>query len=152
MPKPKITGAQIITGLEDFVESLRGASFKVDNPTAPAAVHQITAADVRKLRDEDNPDAFDRNTVDSGPDGDPNEFRGMMGTSGRFAINSRWDFGWDVLVQTDKNFSRTYDIGAYDDFVYRSEIYLTGLDDRSRSAPIGGLQQSDFLRPLAWGR
>ncbi|MEP9388306.1 LPS-assembly protein LptD [Mesorhizobium sp. KR9-304] len=78
-----------------------------------------------------NPEAFDRNTVDSGPDGDPNEFRGMMGTSGRFALNSRWDFGWDVLVQTDKNFSRTYGIGDYTDFVYRSEVYLTGLDDRN---------------------
>ncbi len=78
-----------------------------------------------------NPDAFDANTVDSGPTGDPNEFRGMMGTSGRFAINSRWDFGWDILLQTDKNFSRTYDIGDYADFVYRSEVYLTGLDDRN---------------------
>ena len=55
----------------------------------------------------------------------------MMGTSGRFAINSRWDFGWDVLLQTDKNFSRTYDIDGYNDFVYRSEVYLTGLDDRN---------------------
>lgn len=78
-----------------------------------------------------NPDTFDRNTVDSGPDGDPNEFRGMMGTQGNFAINSRWDFGWNVLVQTDKNFSRTYGIQDYSDFVYRSEVYLTGLEDRN---------------------
>jgi LPS-assembly protein len=78
-----------------------------------------------------NPGSFDSNTVDSGPPGDPNEFRGMMGTSGRFAINSRWDFGWDILVQTDKNFANTYDIGTYGDFVYRSEVYLTGLDDRN---------------------
>ncbi len=78
-----------------------------------------------------NPDKFDYNTVDSGPPGDPNEFRGMMGTSGRFAINSRWNFGWDVLAQTDKNFARTYGIDGYDDFVHRSEIFLTGLDDRN---------------------
>ena len=34
----------------------------------------------------------------------------MVGTKGQFDINPRWTFGWDVLVQTDKNFSRTYDI------------------------------------------
>lgn len=89
--------------------------------------YSVTLAAINQL----NPDRFDRNTVDSGPDGDPNEFRGMMGTTGRFAINSRWEFGWDILAQTDKNFSRTYSIGNYDSFVHRSEIYLTGLDDRN---------------------
>ncbi|MBX3581532.1 MAG: LPS-assembly protein LptD [Rhizobiaceae bacterium] len=78
-----------------------------------------------------NPDNFDYNTVDSGPPGDPNEFRAMMGTTGRFAINSRWDFGWNILAQTDKDFSRTYDIDGYTDFVQRSEVYLTGLGDRN---------------------
>ncbi len=78
-----------------------------------------------------NPDKFDVNTVDSGPTGDPNEFRAMMGTEGRFAINSRWDFGWNILAQTDKNFSRTYSIDNYGGYVYRSEVYLTGLDDRN---------------------
>ncbi|HEY6631671.1 MAG TPA: LPS-assembly protein LptD, partial [Rhizobiaceae bacterium] len=89
--------------------------------------YSVTIAGIHQA----NPDAFDPNTVDSGPDGDPNEFRAMMGTQGRFAINSRWDFGWNVLVQTDKNFSRTYDIDGYNDFVYRSEVFLTGLDDRN---------------------
>jgi LPS-assembly protein len=89
--------------------------------------YSITLAAINQM----NPDKFDKNTVDSGPDGDPNEFRAMMGTTGRFAINSRWDFGWNVLAQTDKNFARTYDIGEYDSFVYRSEVYLTGLDDRN---------------------
>jgi LPS-assembly protein len=78
-----------------------------------------------------NPDKFDANTTDSGPTGDPNEFRAMMGTTGRFALNSRWDFGWDILAQTDKRFSRTYGIAGYNDFVQRSEVYLTGLDDRN---------------------
>ncbi|MEW9807508.1 LPS-assembly protein LptD [Mesorhizobium marinum] len=89
--------------------------------------YSVTLAAINQL----NPDKFDHNTVDSGPDGDPNELRAMMGTSGRFAINSRWDFGWDVMTQTDKNFSRTYDIGEYGNFVYRSEVFLTGLDDRN---------------------
>ncbi len=78
-----------------------------------------------------DPGAFDMNTVDRGREGDPNRLRGMMGTTGQFAINSRWDFGWDILVQSDKNFSRTYGIDGYSDFVHTSEIYLTGLDDRN---------------------
>jgi LPS-assembly protein len=69
--------------------------------------------------------------VDSGPKDDPNKLRGMMGTKGRFAINSRWDFGWDILLQSDKNFSYTYGIDGYSDYVHRSEVYLTGLNDRN---------------------
>lgn len=69
--------------------------------------------------------------VNSGPAGDPNKFRGMMGTKGQFAINERWNFGWDVLLQTDKNFSRTYNIDGYSQPVHQSSIYLTGLSDRN---------------------
>jgi LPS-assembly protein len=80
---------------------------------------------------QNDPQAFDANTVDSGTAGDPTKFRGMMGTKGHFAINSRWDFGWDILAQTDKNFSYTYDIDGYKDYYHRSEVYLTGLNDRN---------------------
>jgi LPS-assembly protein len=84
---------------------------------------------------QNDPDEFidenGRRNVDSGRKGDPNKFRGMFGTQGRFDINPRWAFGWDVLVQTDKNFSRTYEIEKYNDYVHTSEIYLTGLHDRN---------------------
>jgi LPS-assembly protein len=84
---------------------------------------------------QNDPDAFiDENgsrNVDSGREDDPNKFRGMFGTQGRFEINPRWVFGWNALVQTDKNFSRTYNIAGYDTYVHRSEIYLTGLHDRN---------------------
>jgi LPS-assembly protein len=89
--------------------------------------YSVTFAGIHQL----DPDAFDSDTVDHGEPGDPTEFRGMMGTTGQFALNSRWDFGWNILVQTDKNFSRTYNIGEYGSFVQRSEVYLTGLDDRN---------------------
>lgn len=80
---------------------------------------------------QQKPGAFDPNTVDSGLSGDPTRLRGMMGTKGQFAINSRWDFGWDIMLQSDKNFSRTYSIDGFDDYVHRSEVYLTGLNDRN---------------------
>lgn len=69
--------------------------------------------------------------VNSGEVGDPNKFRGMMGTQGNFAINPRWDFGWDVLLQTDKNFSNTYNIEKYNASVHQSSVYLTGLSGRN---------------------
>lgn len=77
------------------------------------------------------PSAFDPNTVDSGPDGDPNEGRAMLGTRGQFDINPRWTFGWDYLAQTDKNFSKTYGIANYAQTVQRNQAYLVGLNDRN---------------------
>ncbi|MCK9554021.1 LPS-assembly protein LptD, partial [Aquamicrobium sp.] len=82
------------------------------------------------IRQQD-PEAFKTGTENRGPDDDLNKFRGMMGTQGQFAINSRWDFGWNVLLQTDKNFSRTYGIDGFERYDYRSEVYLTGLNDRN---------------------
>lgn len=81
------------------------------------------------IRQQD-PEAFKVRTENRGDNSD-NKFRGMMGTKGQFAINSRWDFGWNVLLQTDKNFSRTYGIDGYGDYVHRSEVYLTGLNGRN---------------------
>ncbi|WP_292556471.1 LPS-assembly protein LptD [Mesorhizobium sp.] len=83
---------------------------------------------------QQDPDAFIDSgirNVDSGAAGDPNKFRGMMGTKGQFAINERWNFGWDVLLQSDKNFSRTYAIDGYSETVHQSSVYLTGLNDRN---------------------
>ncbi|MEP6565575.1 MAG: LPS-assembly protein LptD, partial [Mesorhizobium sp.] len=83
---------------------------------------------------QENPDEFIDTggyNVNSGAAGDPNKFRGMMGTKGQFAINPRWEFGWDVLLQSDKNFSRTYTIDGYNDAVHQSTVYLTGLNGRN---------------------
>ena len=80
---------------------------------------------------EMNPDKFDANTVDFRPTGDGNKLSGMVGTKGRFDLNPRWAFGWDTLVQTDKNFSYTYGINGFSGGTHRSEFYLTGLNDRN---------------------
>ncbi len=57
--------------------------------------------------------------------------RGMIGSKGDFEINPRWSFGWDILAQSDKNFSRTYAIDGFSGSVHTSEVYLTGLNDRN---------------------
>jgi len=59
------------------------------------------------------------------------ENRGMIGTTGEFQINPRWKAGWNVLLQSDKNFARSYRIEGFSEAVQRSTIYLTGLSDRN---------------------
>jgi len=79
-----------------------------------------------------DPEGFsDQNSINSGRTGDPNDFRGLIASRGQFDLNSRWQVGWDVLYQTDKNFARTYSIDGYQDFIQDSEVYLTGLNDRN---------------------
>lgn len=60
-----------------------------------------------------------------------NEERGMIGTIGRFDLSDRWTFGWDILAQSDQNFSNTYNIQNFGRTFHTSEIYLSGLGDRS---------------------
>lgn len=73
-----------------------------------------------------DPDAFFPGTPDF------NEVdRGMIGTIGRFDLSDRWTFGWDILAQSDQNFSNTYDIQNFTRTFHTSEIYLSGLGDRS---------------------
>jgi len=69
---------------------------------------------------------FNDYTIDSRQKG-----RFMGGTKGKFTINPYWSYGWDILAQTDRNFSRTYNIDGYDNDVHRSQIYLRGLKDRN---------------------
>ena len=57
--------------------------------------------------------------------------RGMVATTGKFDINPRWTFGWNILAQNDNNFSRTYSIKNYSSYNITNEVYLRGLHDRS---------------------
>lgn len=57
--------------------------------------------------------------------------RGMIASRGQYRFNPRWTFGWDGMLQTDNNFSRTYGISGYSSSTVKSEVYLTGLSNRS---------------------
>jgi len=72
------------------------------------------------------PDEFDANTVDR-----ENTDRGMIASDGRFTINPRWTFGWNVIAQSDKNFARTYGLPGYTSSTVTNEVYLTGLNGRN---------------------
>lgn len=75
---------------------------------------------------QQNPDKFSPALIDSQV-----EARAMLGSTGRFSLNERWSFGWDVLAQTDKDFARTYKIDGYSAYEFTSQAFLTGLNDRN---------------------
>jgi LPS-assembly protein len=63
-------------------------------------------------------------------------FRGSLETTGKFLINDKWSFGWDVALQTDRYFFGNYRVksesltGNY----FResiSNVYLRGKSDRA---------------------
>src|SRR5690606_8217614 len=60
----------------------------------------LRAAGIEQFR----PGVFTPGTSDAEEDA-----RGMIASEGAFKINPRWAFGWDVMVQSDNNFARTYD-------------------------------------------
>lgn len=59
------------------------------------------------------------------------EFRGGVRTTGLFAINRYWEFGWDGTISTDRSFTRDYDVLNDDNDFTTSEVHLTGLRDRN---------------------
>jgi LPS-assembly protein len=74
-----------------------------------------------------NADQFTPNTSDWEEDG----LRGMVASTGHFQINPRWTFGWNVMAQTDNNFSRTYEINGFKGDTFVNEGYLSGLGRRN---------------------
>lgn len=82
----------------------------------------LRAAGIDQMR----PEVFTDGTSDREVDG-----RGMIASEGAFKINPRWAFGWDVMVQTDNNFARTYDLSNFDDRIIKNQVYLNGLGRRN---------------------
>lgn len=73
-----------------------------------------------------NSDSFENGTADRESD-----TRVMGASKGEFHINPRWTFGWDVMVQSDNNFSRTYNLDGFDKETFTNDVYLTGLGTRN---------------------
>ncbi len=75
---------------------------------------------------QQNSDSFEAGTADREDD-----TRFMAASKGEFHINPRWTFGWDVMVQSDNNFSRTYNLEDFDKETFTNDVYLTGLGTRN---------------------
>ncbi|MBB4955878.1 LPS-assembly protein [Agrobacterium vitis] len=76
--------------------------------------------------DQMGKDKFNAGTSDS-----QKTFRGMVGSTGAFTINPRWTFGWNVMAQTDNNFSRTYNLQGFNESTHTNQVYLNGRGDRN---------------------
>lgn len=56
-------------------------------------------------------------------------WRGAVETTGDFALNQDWHYGWDATLQSDRKFLDDYDFN--DDDLITSEAHVTGLWDRT---------------------
>ncbi len=59
------------------------------------------------------------------------EFRGSVQTAGKFHINPRWMWGWDLIATTDRAFGRDYSIPGASGKDITSSVYLTGQTERN---------------------
>lgn len=73
-----------------------------------------------------NTDKFSAGTSDASRD-----LRGLVASKGEFRINPRWTFGWDVMVQSDNNFARTYGVEGLNAATHTNVVYLTGIGERN---------------------
>ncbi|MDU0363450.1 LPS-assembly protein LptD [Rhizobium sp. 25PS6] len=76
--------------------------------------------------DQATPGNFSSGTTDAEADQ-----RGMVASKAEFRINPRWTFGWDVMMQSDNNFSKTYKLRGLASTDRTNQIYLTGLGKRN---------------------
>lgn len=71
-------------------------------------------------------EAFTAGTSDAARD-----TRGLVASKGEFTINPRWTFGWDVMLQSDNNFARTYGVEGLNSSTHTNVVYLTGVGERN---------------------
>jgi LPS-assembly protein len=84
--------------------------------------------------------------------------RGSIETTGRFNINDRWRFGWDIALLSDKWFLQNYKIKSESvgaNYIFldsTSSAFLRGVGDRSffdlRGYYFQGLSYADFQKQL----
>ncbi len=71
---------------------------------------------------QQSPGDFDPSTYDR-----LEQERIAVQTSGQFELNPRWQFGWQWLWQSDRNFTRTYGVTSQANVDVTNQVYLTGL-------------------------
>nr|WP_210294883.1 LPS-assembly protein LptD [Rhizobium sp. BK491] len=84
--------------------------------------HTLRVAGISQM----NPGAFTAGTTDA-----EHKTRGMISSKADFRINPRWTFGWDVMAQSDNNFSRTYGLDGLNQSTHTNQAYLTGIGKRN---------------------
>ena len=59
------------------------------------------------------------------------DFRGSIKTEGKFALDPYWDWGWDIIAESDETFRRFYNLDSRLKTDRVSQVYLEGLHDRN---------------------
>ena len=89
------------------------------------------------------------------------DWRGAVETSGRFALNDKWTWGWDGTLVSDRTFMQDYSLGRFRSPVVVfsavptdaiSQLYLTGVGRRSffdaRTMHFYGFSEADVQRQI----
>ena len=89
------------------------------------------------------------------------DFRGAVETTGRFALNDKWTWGWDGTLVTDRTFMQDYSLGRFRSptVVFAavptdaiSQLFLTGVGTRSffdaRTMYFYGFSEADTQRQI----
>ncbi len=93
---------------------------------------------------QNDPSAFTAGTSDAHAD-----TRVMVASKAKFEINPRWTFGWNAMVQSDNNFSKTYKLTGVSETPFTNEAYLTGIGKRNFFDLRGyyfNIQDTDYSR------
>lgn len=90
--------------------------------------------------------AIEDDTV-PGLNSDLGDWRGSLQTRGRFSLASWWKYGWDVTLESDESFRRTYQLDSILQTDRVNVAYLQGLSERNYFAAnfyhFGGLFLND---------
>ena len=70
---------------------------------------------------------------ETGPnfDSDLGNWRGSLQTKGLFSLSSWWKYGWDVTIESDESFRRTYKLDPIIQTDRVNVAFLQGLSDRN---------------------
>ena len=109
-----------------------------------SGAYEVDAGGIRQLSRKRLPAPGDR------------KWRWFARTKGEFAFNTRWKWGFEGAVQSDRAMMRTYDIDSRD--MIHSRLWLSGLDGRNwfyaETGHFRGLRDADTRahdpRTLPW--
>ncbi|MFD1702689.1 LPS-assembly protein LptD [Methylopila henanensis] len=116
---PMFTSKQGVMMKGEFRHRLIDGAYSI----RAAGIHQLDADEFN-----DKLDSSDPNSLTVGPGDKKN--RWAFSTDGRFAINDKWTFGWDVSLYSDKWVRGDYSLWGSSRTAV-STLYLQGQGDRS---------------------
>ncbi|MEN0087896.1 MAG: LPS assembly protein LptD [Pseudomonadota bacterium] len=95
---------------------------RLDETFMGTGTYSLRAAGIYQI----TPNAFGAGSVDASK-----RWRGLVATTGEFKPGTNWAFDWNIVMQSDRTFARTYGVRGYEDEVVTNNVSLTGLEGTS---------------------